>query len=117
VPYGGGFVTATGIPDPRGEVISVDALADAWVERDGCAKDPETTPLPNREPDDDSSVVRRSWDGCDSETAVVFSRVEGGGHTWPSGPQYLAEAVIGPVNRDLAASEVIWEFFAEHPKA
>ncbi len=46
---------------------------------------------------------------------VVFYRVEGGGHTWPSGRQYLPERWVGKTNRDVNASEVIWRFFSEHP--
>jgi polyhydroxybutyrate depolymerase len=42
---------------------------------------------------------------------VRLLRVEGGGHTWPGGAQYLPVAWIGATNRDIDASEVIWRFF------
>ena len=37
--------------------------------------------------------------------------LHGGGHTWPGGYQYLPEFLIGKTNRDLDASETIWNFF------
>ena len=49
-------------------------------------------------------------------TEVAFYIVQGGGHTWPGGFQYLPEAVIGRTSRDLDANRIIWEFFKEHPK-
>jgi len=43
--------------------------------------------------------------------------VIGGGHTWPGGLQYLPESIIGKTSREFNASEVIWQFFKEHPMA
>lgn len=38
---------------------------------------------------------------------MVLYRIEGGGHTWPNGLQYLPEKILGKVCRDLNGSEVI----------
>ena len=46
------------------------------------------------------------------ETRVV----DGGGHTWPGGHQYLPEWIIGKTSRDIDANEVIWDFFKKHIK-
>jgi polyhydroxybutyrate depolymerase len=43
-------------------------------------------------------------------------RVNGGGHTWPGGPQYLPKDLIGPVSGQIDASGYIAEFFAAHPQ-
>jgi polyhydroxybutyrate depolymerase len=40
-------------------------------------------------------------------------RVDGGGHTWPGGAQYLPVAWIGHTNRDIDATETIWRFFKD----
>ncbi len=40
-------------------------------------------------------------------TPVVLYRIEGGGHGWPGGPQYLPARVIGRVPRHLDASEIL----------
>jgi polyhydroxybutyrate depolymerase len=47
---------------------------------------------------------------------VTLLTIEGGGHTWPGGAQYLPRGIIGRVCRDFDASERIWAFFAAHPK-
>jgi polyhydroxybutyrate depolymerase len=39
--------------------------------------------------------------------------VDGGGHTWPGGPQYLPRAMIGPTSGQFDASTTIWDFFAK----
>ena len=48
--------------------------------------------------------------GGKENTEVVLIRVEGGGHTWPGGVQYLNKMIIGGVCNDFNASEVILEF-------
>ena len=47
-------------------------------------------------------------------TEVAVFTVKGGGHTWPSGWQYLNERFIGRTSRDFSASDAAWEFFARH---
>ncbi|MBW1972604.1 MAG: phospholipase, partial [Deltaproteobacteria bacterium] len=42
--------------------------------------------------------------------------IEGGGHTWPGGYQYLPERIIGKSSKDIDASKVIWNFFKRHSK-
>ena len=37
------------------------------------------------------------------------SRIEGGGHGWPGGPQYLPARVIGPIPRHLDATGILLE--------
>ena len=41
--------------------------------------------------------------------------IEGGGHTWPDGPPVGPR--VGRVTRELDATEVIWAFFAAHPRS
>ena len=49
---------------------------------------------------------------------VVLVTIGDGGHTWPGGDVATqAEGdIVGPVNRGISASELMWEFFARHPK-
>ena len=42
---------------------------------------------------------------------MTLLRIDGGGHTWPGGDQYLRPSFIGPVGQDWD-SNVIWEFFS-----
>lgn len=60
--------------------------------------------------------VREVLEGPTRRQDVELCRVEGGGHSWPGGHQFLPESRIGPVNREIHASEVIWEFFKAHPR-
>ncbi len=38
---------------------------------------------------------------------VVLYRIEGGGHAWPGGPQFLPARVIGPIPRQLDAIGIL----------
>jgi polyhydroxybutyrate depolymerase len=42
---------------------------------------------------------------------VTLAVIEGGGHTWPGGYQYLPERFIGRTSRDIDANSLIWNFF------
>jgi polyhydroxybutyrate depolymerase len=49
-------------------------------------------------------------------TEVILYRIRGGGHTWPGGAQYLPASIVGPVCRDIDATDVIWKFFKAHSR-
>ena len=55
-------------------------------------------------------LISLIWNGKNN-TEVVLYIIEGGGHTWPGGYQYLNERIIGKTSRDMNAAEVIWNFF------
>lgn len=67
----------------------------------------------DRVPDDGTTVERTTF-GCAPGTDVELLAIEGGGHTWPGGTQYLPERIIGRVSRELDATSRIWQFFAAH---
>jgi polyhydroxybutyrate depolymerase len=51
--------------------------------------------------------------GADQDAAPVISwTLQGGGHTWPGGESSMPK--LGAVNRDINASEVIWDFFKKY---
>jgi len=115
VPYGGGTIPAFVPWKDHGVVISVAELRSIWLKNNGCSTTPNVSELPDLDPGDGTRVVREAYGSCKAGADVVFYRVEGGGHTWPGGRQYLPERIIGKTNRDVSASEVIWRFFADHP--
>jgi hypothetical protein len=96
-------------------------VIDAWRDSNNSVGDPIITQLPNLNTQDGSTVTMIQYiDGERYETnsgdkrpaEVLFYRIEGGGHTWPSGmnhPEFL-----GNVNRDINATEEIWKFFSRH---
>lgn len=109
VPYAGGHVRA--MFSLRGEIWPTDRTIAFWAKRNGCAGAPNVRALPDRDPGDGSRVIDIDHARC-AVARVRLLRVEGGGHTWPGGTQYLPAAWIGTVNRDIDASETIWRFFA-----
>jgi polyhydroxybutyrate depolymerase len=95
----------------RGVVLSAEAAVTKWASWNACKSKPTITPLPDMT-NDGTRVNRWVYSACSSGSEVAFYQIEGGGHTWPSGPQYLPERIIGKVSRDLDASAVIWGFFS-----
>jgi poly(3-hydroxybutyrate) depolymerase len=43
---------------------------------------------------------------------VEFWLINGGGHQWAGVPDVLPAENFGPVNMDINAGEVIWDFFS-----
>ena len=112
VPYRGGAI-AFG----RGKIIDTEEAARRWAVANGAAREPVSEALAGA-----GSRTNRCGglrlvypDGRDG-TEVVLVRLEGGGHTWPGGAQYLPETLIGRVCHDFDATALIWEFFKTHPR-
>jgi polyhydroxybutyrate depolymerase len=107
LPYAGGAVRARrrGGPD-RGQVLGVDAWADL-VATNNAAGAPTVTRVG---PD----VSVRAWRGPTPQSDIEFWRVEGGGHTWPGGIQYLPAGIIGPTTDTFDATAAIWRFLVTH---
>lgn len=114
VPYDGGEIII--VRRSHGRVIPVEDTIAFWVRSNGCNTEPEIDTLPDIDPSDGTSIKRYTYTGGLNGTEVVFYKVEGGGHTWPGGEQYLAEWIIGKTSHDMDASAVIWDFFVSHPK-
>ncbi|MGD2247480.1 MAG: alpha/beta fold hydrolase [Candidatus Methanofastidiosia archaeon] len=114
VPFEGGEITLGG--QKYGEVKSMYDTVHYWVEHNGCSETPEVTWLPDINPDDGCRVRRDIYTNGKNGTEVMFYCIEGGGHTWPGGPQYAAVRIIGKTCYDFDASEIIWRFFDEHHK-
>ncbi len=109
MPYQGGQVHF--YQRELGEVLSTPETIEFWATADGCASAPQTELLPDRDPNDGTRVRTTRYSDCTSDSEVVLYSIEGGGHTWPGGAQYAPPFVIGRVSRELAANDVIWDFF------
>jgi len=91
VPYaGGGTVPSTGKPFPPVEESLV-----TWANLDGCS----TTPTTNQS----GPLTHTTYSSCKNGSAVELYTVQGNGHSWPS-------IYVIPV------SQMMWDFFAAHPK-
>jgi polyhydroxybutyrate depolymerase len=106
VPYHGGAVLKN-----RGSLVPTLHAMELWARRNGSDGTSVETDLPDLDPGDGCRAKRREWGGADMKAPVVLTTIEGGGHTWPGGPQYLPEAWIGRASADFVAEEMIWEFF------
>jgi polyhydroxybutyrate depolymerase len=114
VPYGGGTISVLG--RSRGDVLPTPEAIRWWAARDGCTGAAAVRRLPDRDPDDGTRVTFETTAPCDAGTEVLLYRVEGGGHTWPGGRQYLPRFVGGRVTRDLDGTRAIFDFFACHTR-
>lgn len=114
VPYQGGRVQAGVLT--FGKILSVDEAVRYWVKVNRCEKKPQITDIPDRDPNDDSRVKKIVYSSKKGAEVVLY-KVIGGGHTWPGGPQYFPESMIGKINRDMDTSEAIWKFFCRHSRS
>jgi len=60
------------------------------------------------------TVSCETHSGCDANGEVTLCKIGGGGHQWPGG-EGVWEGKLGPVNHDISASEMMWDFFSKHP--
>jgi polyhydroxybutyrate depolymerase len=92
VPYDGGVGGfMTGITDfPAAEQVR-----DTWAQLDGCTGTPQT--------EDQGVAILTAYDTCQDGTAVELYTMDALANNWPT--QYV-----------LPVSQMIWDFFAAHPK-
>ena len=110
VPYEGGPVRLPfdNSKNGRGIVLGADDYLGRWIERDGAG-----APTAGRSiAPDASSVIAHADSGADVELVTV----EGGGHAWPGGVQYLPKLLVGKVTNTFSASELMLDFFDRHPR-
>jgi polyhydroxybutyrate depolymerase len=99
VPWEGG-VTGGG-----GRVESVEATIRLWVTINQCSPNPKVEDLGGK-------VRRLTYaPSHPGGPEVILYRIDGGGHTWPGGSELLPRKMVGETNRDVDASECIWNFF------
>lgn len=108
VPWKGGAVAGF---EEFGKVLPVTDIFRFWAERNQCSGNVQAGPLENRDPRDGTTIRRELFSTCKDQTRVELVTVEGGGHTWPGGYQYLPERFIGKTSREIDANTLIWEFF------
>ncbi|HET7379220.1 MAG TPA: PHB depolymerase family esterase [Gaiellales bacterium] len=102
-PYRGGtsWVVATR-PFP-----SIPTFVTNWARGNQCGYTPVDSAVA-------ADITRREYTQCAGDATVVLYTIRGGGHTWPGGGP-LPEAWVGPTNREIDASNLMWAFFRAHP--
>jgi polyhydroxybutyrate depolymerase len=116
VPFGGGEIYGQFHRIKLGKVLSVNESIGFWVNRNMCSITPVVAEVPDRDPWDGTRVTIRQYLNGLEGTEVILYAVDGGGHTWPGGFQYLPAGIIGKTCRDIDANEVIWDFFKKHTR-
>jgi polyhydroxybutyrate depolymerase len=95
-----------------GKIESIPATVRGWVNRNKCSTVSKVTLQRNQ-------VTCVTYDQCQGRGEITLCRIEGGGHTWPGGWEgkhpFVFRRMLGPVNFDINASELIWQFFVRHP--
>jgi len=122
VPYNGGEVVVNLFPRlarlrkprSRGKIISTQAAVDYWLKHNKIDSKPTVAKLPDKDPDDGSTVTVSTWAGANA--SVVLYKIDGGGHTYPGGMQYRSERFIGKTNRDFKAIDAIWSFLEKQKR-
>jgi polyhydroxybutyrate depolymerase len=75
-----------------------------WLTGTGSMVLPKIEELPASS--DDLPVTRKAWTRPGCHPATLY-RIDGGGHGWPGGPQFLPARAIGPVTRRLDATGLL----------
>jgi polyhydroxybutyrate depolymerase len=86
--------------------LSMDALTEFWRNNNGCGATPVTTTIADIDPNDNSTVEKFVYDGCNNGASVVFYKMTGATHTWPG-----SAFNTGVTNYDINGSIEIWNFF------
>lgn len=108
VPFAGGEVRVFG--KGRGRILSTAATLERFRTINRCGPAGATAALPDGDPDDGTRLYRTDW-SCPAPGRLSLIRVEGGGHAWPGGRQYLPVRLVGRASRDADAAVLISDFF------
>ncbi len=110
VPFQGGDVGFEG-NEPRGKVLGAKENIEFWAKKNGCNLKPKIKNMPDNAPNDGTTVKKHDYGTGKDGAKTIMYVIEGGGHTWPNGQQYLPKSMIGLTTRDIDANSLIWEFF------
>jgi polyhydroxybutyrate depolymerase len=91
----------------RGTVSVADSIQ-FWVVQDGC------DPTPVKETTPDGAATRQTYSGGRDGTEVTLWTIQDGGHEWPGWT--LAARRTNDAAPAVSATDLIWEFFAAHPR-
>lgn len=104
---------------PGGKVVILVSVVDTlafWAGYGGCDSEGRSFALPQRGRSPGTDVRALALEHCPEGNELIVYIVRGGGHNWPGQAGKIREEVGGAVNLDIDAGEVIWTFFARHPK-
>ena len=86
---------------------SVAFAVETWAKRDGCEREPERSRR--------GHVIHDAY-RCPGGRAVELYAIEGQGHAWPGGEKGIRFGNVDPPTTEISATDLMWAFFATHPK-
>jgi polyhydroxybutyrate depolymerase len=103
-----------GEPTCQGGIASIEDVVNFWRTNAGCASTFTELQYDNIDTNDGSTARILTYDNCSSK--MKFLVIDGGGHNWPGSRDMLANSgsLLRPINNDINASEIIWNFLKEH---
>jgi polyhydroxybutyrate depolymerase len=90
----------------RVEFPDIPTWTAGWARRNRCGSNPVESAAA-------ADVTRLEYADCADDAAVVLYTVKEGGHSWPGGG-LLPEWLVGPTNRSIDATSLMWAFFRDH---
>ena len=105
VPFNGGAGSKSIDPHPRTDQSVAYAMV-FWAQRDSCGATPTR--------DERGNIVHDTYASCANGTGVELYTVKGGGHAWPGG-EPLPEFIVGETTAEVNATQLMWDFFQQHP--
>ena len=112
IPIGGVQISDLATGAQSRVTLSVKDTVAYFARRNHCEQLGNTTTFGESGRSPGTHVVRFVPHNCVARAPIVFYMIEGGGHTWPGVRGVMDEQQFGPVNMDIEASEVIWEFLS-----
>ncbi|MFC2176221.1 T9SS type A sorting domain-containing protein [Bacteroidota bacterium] len=104
-----GTADPTVLYEGKGFSESIPDVIDYWVDFNNCSAEPVITQVPNYNTNDGCTATHYVYKAGDDGVEVEHYKIVDGAHTWPGAP-----INIGVTNRDIDASEKIWEFFNKY---
>lgn len=94
--------------------LPLDETLQTWVANNGNPT-PSRPVLLENVAYDATRVTRTIWTDGEAPPSIVLYSITGGGHSWP-GSRIPSNPLTGRTSRDIQASELLWDFFAAHPR-
>jgi polyhydroxybutyrate depolymerase len=85
--------------------VSVAESIDFWLAANGCDPTPTAETV--------GAARRETYTGGRDGAEVTLWTIEGGGHGWP---KVGGRSSVGVSPSGISATELIWAFFAAHPR-
>ncbi len=116
VPYKGGKIGGKILRGNRGSVVSAEDAVRFWRCNNGVEAGEGRRTIVDDGSDDGMKITLHEFTSTDPRRDVAVYTIDGGGHTWPQGWQYLPAFLVGDTSRSLNCNEAIWQFFKSHAK-